>query len=417
MNTQFLFPLLACLCQGGAIESEAVVLAQKEEAQPDAAGVVDAPIDEYRLKLLDLGYRAALTMPLHPHIKNRSREIEAVANVCLDLDQPRLALRYIEEIPNWRRGAGYGAYALYCAESGHSAEARRYIDRAQEIADWPAEQIGQDWRKDRIKVKIAETHLALGEADKAGQVDASLVSESEMGKVRQAEAALLPEDDFEAQMKALENAVDTQHFDVMQNALHGYAYLYERFYAEESRRTRIEKAIKDSLAWQKLPLQIRFELLLKLAGFATDHGDSSTALGFAAEAQKLIDDFEIGAEFGVPMRAALAKALAFAGDAEGASRQADFALAQYENGREEIVDIFRAEALRPLAEAYHEMGSPAAPAVYRLTVEEGFLNKNTRPRAEDLSATCRSMASVGFEPSPDLWDLMNHIHGELGREW
>ena len=86
--------------------------------------------------------------------------------------------------------------------------------------------------------------------------------------------------------------------------------------------------------------------------------------------------------------------------------------------RERIAPIFRASALRPIAETYQSMGDNAAAlALYKRVVEEGANNKNARPRAEDLSATCRSMALNAAEPDSELWARLREISAGLCNPW
>jgi hypothetical protein len=107
-----------------------------------------------------------------------------------------------------------------------------------------------------------------------------------------------------------------------------------------------------------------------------------------------------------------------AGDRDQARRDLDQALALFDSQRKGIVDIFRAGALRAVAEAYQSMGDDrTALRVYKKAVEEGVANPNSRPRAEDLSATCRSMALKGVEPDAELWARIRHIQSGLGQPW
>jgi hypothetical protein len=55
--------------------------------------------------------------------------------------------------------------------------------------------------------------------------------------------------------------------------------------------------------------------------------------------------------------------------------------------------------------------------VYRQAVEEGVENPNSRPRAEDLSATCCSMALHAVEPDAELWKRIRQISEQLGDPW
>ena len=86
--------------------------------------------------------------------------------------------------------------------------------------------------------------------------------------------------------------------------------------------------------------------------------------------------------------------------------------------REEIVDIYRAGALRTIAETYQAMGETAAASkTYKQAIEAGIENPNSRPRAEDLSATLCSMAVHGVEPDAGLWTRITDIEAGLGDPW
>ena len=84
---------------------------------------------------------------------------------------------------------------------------------------------------------------------------------------------------------------------------------------------------------------------------------------------------------------------------------------------EGIIDIYRARAIIPLARAYHTIGDPeTALTIYKQAVEAGMVNPNKRPRAEDLSSICCSMAQDGIQPDAELWARMQQILKELGSE-
>ncbi len=59
----------------------------------------------------------------------------------------------------------------------------------------------------------------------------------------------------------------------------------------------------------------------------------------------------------------------------------------------------------------------AALMVYKRAVEEGVENPNSRPRAEDLSATCLSMALHMVEPDAELKNRIRQISEGLGDPW
>lgn len=82
------------------------------------------------------------------------------------------------------------------------------------------------------------------------------------------------------------------------------------------------------------------------------------------------------------------------------------------------MDIYRAGALRPVAEAYQSMGdATGALATSKRVVEEGVANPNSRPRADDVCATCVSMAVHGIGPDAELLARLEQIINELGTPW
>jgi hypothetical protein len=56
-------------------------------------------------------------------------------------------------------------------------------------------------------------------------------------------------------------------------------------------------------------------------------------------------------------------------------------------------------------------------AVYKQAAEAAVENPNSRPRAEDLSAICLSMAKRTVEPDAALWARIREIKSALGEPW
>jgi hypothetical protein len=55
--------------------------------------------------------------------------------------------------------------------------------------------------------------------------------------------------------------------------------------------------------------------------------------------------------------------------------------------------------------------------LYKRTIEAGIENPNSRPRAEDLSATCCSMALHNVKPDAELLSRISQIRDGLGDPW
>lgn len=401
---------LAALAGGCSGKTESATASAAPHVR-DAA-LKDAPLPEYRRELLDLAFETAAAIPVNPHIKDRSRTQEAVVAACLELDQPVRASSYIERIDNWRRGSCYADLAAHAATRGHTGEARQYLLLAEQVASVTE---SQDWRTDNIKVKIARAHALLGQTQETGEFE-DAPADSETGKSAGARALPGNADSFDQQMGTIDSLIATGNFDNVKNALSSCSELFHRYYDDADRRAQAEEKIRTS--WSSLPVFIRIDLLKALAGAALDHSDQNKALEIVNEAQSLADSYEWPLEHRLSSYAELAGLRHRAGDAERARADADALRDLFANEGSKIVNIYRAGALRPLAQAYQVMGDKeAALSVYRQAVEEGVANPNSRPRAEDLSATCCSMALHGVEPDETLWARVREIRGGLNQPW
>lgn len=375
------------------------------EAEAAKTAVSLAP---YQDELLYIAFAAASAMPLQPHIKNRSRAQEVVVTAAFELQQPERARGYIDRIANWRRGAGYADLAMCYARMGDETEVEPCLELAAEVAAQ-----AEDWRKDRIKAKIAATRAYMGQAQVRAEQG---VAADEWGPVTRAEAMACSPEAVDQKMAALETLAATQDFDVANGALGAYAELYRRFYDDPKRRNRAEKGIKS--AWDKLPVFVRIDLLVELADASLDHDDCAKALELTDEAKTLMDSSRWQAQAAISLKARLAQRRFLARDSATAVAWAKQALGLFESNRQSIVNIYRAGMLRPIAEAFVVMGDEAmAMDLYKRAVEAGMENPNSRPRADDLVATCCSMAVHGFEPDSTLMARIQDIQAGLGDPW
>jgi tetratricopeptide (TPR) repeat protein len=388
-----------------------------EKPKPAASATAEPKaLTPVQVELLDLAFRSVSAMPTVPHEKNRSRAQESVVAACLQLDQPRRALAYLEQIAGWRRGACYADLAFHLAERGDVGEVQKYLDAALRIADGATnEGASQEWRRDRIRAKVARTRLLLGQQDEAWRLQQGL-GDSEIGQLTAAKAKVLDPAAFDAQVKALDAVLAKAGFDHAQAALQMCVRLFDRFFDDAGRRAQVEERVKS--AYEQLPILARFELLLELADVALAHADRAKAIELLRHTQRVVQGATWLPEDRIALLASLVTRRARAGDVEQARKDADSLLTSFYDERDRIVDIQRGRALRPLAEAMHALGDAAnALRVYKRAVEEGVQNPNSRPRADDLAATCLSMAVAGFEPDAELRARMAAVGKALGNPW
>jgi tetratricopeptide (TPR) repeat protein len=332
-------------------------------------------------------------------------------NLCFELDQPQMALRYIEKIGDWRRGEGYADYAFYRAQHGITNDAQLYLNLAEEISSVT----DQDWGRDRIRTAISRTHTQLGQSGLADKYKIG-VDQSESGKVARVEATLCTETTLDAQIQALDALIAPGDFDPVKNALYAYAELFGRFYENTERRTQIEEKIKTS--WKPLPFFIRIDLLIEMSGFALQHADQVKARELVDEAKAIMDSLAWPAEYYIPLASRLAVCRFQSGDEAAACSMATGLLTFYNEHQSEILNTDRSKTLCSVAEAFKEMGdTSSALAAYKQAVDVGTENRNSRPRAEDLSAICLSMVKHRMEPDTALWARIREIKGALGDPW
>lgn len=372
--------------------------------------VSDTALASFQSGLLDLAFDIATSIPIDPHIKDRSRAQEIVVAVCLQLNQPTRAAAYTEQIENWRRGMCYADLAFYYGKRGDRETAQYFLNRAESASN-----LTDEWRKDRIRVRIGQTYLVLGEAGKADGYEKGVV-DSERGILAGVRAMVCSDDSFDARMKELDELIASGQYDILANALKSCAQLFHRFYTDPKRRAIVEEKIEQS--WNPLPIIVRIELLMEMAEFALDRSDPPKALALIDKAQAIVDRCEWPLEHRISLLAKLAVYRFRAGDPQKARLDIGHARSLLTEQSNSIVDIYRAGAFRSIAQAYQVIGDgQTSLSLYKQAVDEGVTNPNSRPRAEDLSATCASMAQYAVEPDSQLWTRIHQIREELGQPW
>lgn len=392
---------------------EAVAL-QHEAAEPREGHPPDAELAAWRLELLDVAYEAASRMPIVVHLKNRSRAQYRVVEASLELDQFSRALEYGAGIDSWQRGAAAAVYAYSCAEAG-------YLDPVEDqlkVAQAAALLVTQDWQRQYIDMMTARTRLVLGEREAAERFREGHPDDLYRGSLTVTEAHLSDDEAFETVLGDLEKLVGSQLYEALLNSAEAYLGLYEKYYEDPERRARVEERLR--AAYATMPGPETIDLLIRMSGVAIDHGDFESANRLLDEAQSRCDavGWPTSTEYEYQYVSRLAQARHRAGSTEAARALLLGLVEQYDRDEQGIVNITRADALRAIAEGYSALGEKdRARAVYARALEQGFVNPNSRPRADDLIDTCVSMAVHDVEPSDALWQVIREQDARLGPPW
>jgi len=395
------------------------VATSRPASQPDAIATERAPEDAHlaawRVELVDLAYRAVSKMPSEPHIKSRSRAQEDVVDVALEMGLPLRAATYAKGIANWRAAAAHADVAKSLIDMGLPVAGRKQMAAAEGALETVQKEETQGWRTSRVQAKLAACDLALGEVEEALRRQVEL-ADSETSFVEEAKAKLLTVEAFDAQYERARSMIDAANFDQLKAILATCKILYSRFFDDEVRREQVISLAES--AWKSLPIDVRIETRFSFARSAMAHANPAIAVQLVDAADGLRQRVSLNPELTVTLAARFAGMRAEVGQPTKALQEANGALALFTADKKKIVDIYRGRTLRPLAEAYCTMGeSEKALEVYRMALDEGFVNPNSRPRADDLAATCLSMALRNTEPSTDLWKRIVQIEGALAKPW
>lgn len=379
-------------------------------AAPDSAGIVDAPLEPWRLELLEEAFEVASLIPQPLHLNDRARAQQQVVSTMLELDQPIRVAGLVNRIPGWRRGDALADLAYHRATRGDRTDAAGFLALAERIAE-----DATDWMRDRIRVNAARTHALLGRDAVAAGMEVDIVP-SEDGVVDAVRAAGLDRERLEQTLQDYQRRIEAGGFDLARNLLVAAVELYERFYDDPAVRERILQFVTDS--WSKLPIDLRIARLLDMADIAIARGDLDTARPLVARAAEILGGVQLTAEGQIPLVAAIAGRRGPLGETAAATAELESGLARFEQEKRTIIDMFRPEVLRPVAEAWMALGDEAAARrTYVLALEEGAANPNARPRAQDLSATLASMARYDVRPDESMTRRIREIREGLGDPW
>ncbi len=363
-----------------------------------------------REALLNEGFAIASMIPRHPLGPDRGRAQETVVIAAMDAGFLELAELQAHSIEGWRRGQALARIGQRHAAAGDLARARECVNDALGVAAKETE-----WKKERISVEAASTLAVLRDDAEADRVAAG-ATPAELGKLTVARTALVDPSALDALTAQFDRDIATLNFDLARNGIDGYIVLLERSRHDAVRATRSLAALDAAIPGLPMDLQVTTRIRLARLLARLDRRDEAAAQ--LAQAEQTLASTTFLPEDVIPLSASVARCRRDLGDAQGARKALDRLRDQFPALREGIVDLRRAASMRALAEGYCELGDlAAASACYTQALTEGDHNPNARPRAEDLSATCASMARVGYAPSPTQCTTIAEITLRLVDPW
>ncbi|MCK5945435.1 MAG: hypothetical protein KAI24_25820 [Planctomycetes bacterium] len=378
----------------GQPEPAAATATAPRATAPAAREVVDAELAPYRRELLQLAFDAASKFPRFPHHKNRGRTQELVLEACFELGLPKLALHFAPDAEGFRRGLAYADFAFHSARQGVLRDVDRYLRLAEQvIAEESAAENVQAWRVDKVRLKVARALAAAGRSDQAGEVAATIDAASR-GAVDAGWTATVA-----SKVADLTLAQAEQHLEDITDSFAGQSLgeqctslavlgaLHGRFFAAAELRAAVEERLLDRFV--KLPARLRLDAIEPLVGHYLANERPDGARDVVVRMAELVASVpRWRPEDKLPELARIAALHGELGDVERARRELEQALAYYHEHRDEIFDVYRCDALRPVALAFHAIGDRQRGLdLLALGVEEAVENPNSRPRCDDLVET------------------------------
>lgn len=382
------------------------------EALKHLDGPEDRQLEPWRRDLLELAFDSVTKMPLNPHIKNRARAQQKVVEACLELGQADLALYYIRQMPNWRRGLCYALYAQHAIDRGHTKGISDLLTRALAIGD----DASQAWRRHRVRAAVGRARIALGQTERASEIADQIDAHSEQGKLAAAEAAMSDEMPYKDRVATFNRLLASPHMEVQANGVEGLMQLYDQYYEKPDRRDTLSQTLWNS--FRNLPTDIGVEHLFSMAYIALAHDDREHAKSIADHLDNLFNAISIEPIYLLPLKYRLAKLYYLAGEQSDARQMMRRTMAFYNRERDDLLRTRRAGILRTAADTYLTFGDhDSTMKTYRRAVEEGSIFESSRPRATDLSETCLALALSNFKPDDDMVARLHDINTKLGSPW
>ena len=395
-----------------APESTAATTSAHSSAVVDAA--LNTTVTAGTRTLLETAFAAGSALPTDPHSKTRSRlQAECVAaSVALGLAD--LAEAQAAQIDDWRRGVALADIAVLRVQQGRADAAEALLVAAGKLAATPT-LFTQDWQRERVLAAVARVRLLQGHAEESAKLTAGLEPDGRASTLA-TRAATAQDAALQTLLADIGASLASTQFDSIRHALEALTQLFGSPRTSAALKAQVEAYVRTACA--KMPMRVRVETLTTLATAACASGDKATGLRLLQEAHTLFAPARLLPQDSLPLLAVLASARHKVGDAAAAQAEIDAALKMYWDERARITDIERADALRSLAEAMAAMGrSEQALQTWRMALEEGVINPNGRPRAEDLVATCCSMAVHGAAPDAALLALIARFQKGLVAPW
>jgi tetratricopeptide (TPR) repeat protein len=395
-------------CSGDPAEANQEGSKARSSVQPAAEVAV------WKADLLTLCFENVSRLPLRTHKKKRASIQHELCLAALEAGMTDEARLWATQIPNWRRGQALAECALHEALRGHLDELDSLITAAKsQAAEIRADQLNQAWRADRISQRVDQVEAVLRHP---GPVPSGLRAE----KIPSAESIavqLASAEDALKLLAPLQSNKPGANPDVVLPHLGAAVAVHDRFYADEDLRKQIEKLVTTGSSL--LPAQIQYESRLALTDNALRQGD-------LASAKELVEGtarFVLGIRWDrlrdeLSIRGQLGERFHRAGLAARAEEQLGEMLRLYDDNETKIINIYRAGALRSIAELCVTMGRlPEAREAYARAIEAGQVNPNSRPRGEDLARTCMSLVRCNLEPDAATRARIEAIATGLGTPW
>jgi hypothetical protein len=400
-------------------------------AIPHITAMASSGLSSEQAEVVAKTAEAVLQLPDKPHERNRNRELGHLVELMVSMNELDRAEEYQKRITNWRAEQLKAKIALAYHQRGDQKQAEVLISEVATIAEtiigWKAGTIAatgkhknyfdrfEDFRLDRIKVALTEYFWATGDKEAAAKWSENVLPSEKSEFVRK-QAEALARKDYEASLAINLRLIKGDTFEGKKAAIDGLTLLYGIHFGDKKKRDDLEELIDEYSI--SMPVMYRIEWLHSMSVSAFEHGDKALATKHYAEASLLISQGSFRPRMFFPLKAENIITGYRLEHTQEALESAELLYQEYEKVESKIYDIYRADVLCVIAEAFAFMGEKERAAkVYMNALDQAVINPNSRPRIEDLNVIVGSMIGFNVPLTKGLMGKIDVLIKSLGEPW
>jgi tetratricopeptide (TPR) repeat protein len=358
---------------------------------------------------LDWAFRFASA--IDPDPKDKARAQESVIRDLADAGELEGALRWAEQVEDWRQGVLFADLATAYAKAGRKDEAHKLVMRAEEVRGTI-----KGWQNPRISAHVAQAQAHLGRMEESRRIAAELIAhdgQQYLGRsVATIATALAANGQFEQAREELAKLADSR--DIYETWWRTAAFVSLAREESLTEKQRLDFLIEARRSADGIDGWKRAEALASIAEELVRLEETKQARKTLREADELILPLSDKLSVKALLLTSLARPWAKAGDADHAREL----LARAEPLVVNALNIDQPAVWAAIAGGYTVSGDGREAArVYGTALDAAGSLVNARPRALAVVTICRSMGRHGVTVDAATEARLQELFDGLRKPW